>query len=70
MKHKTVRSTNVRLRGIDGISRLVKLNLFLLSDHEILSLVTHKIGTVFHWAAHTILILKEEQLWAVSQMYF
>ena len=70
MKHKAVRSTNVRLRGIDGISRLVKLNLFLLSDHEILSLVTHKIGTVFHWAAHTILILKEEQLRAVSQMYF
>ena len=59
---------NVRLRGIDGISRLVKLNLFLLSDHEILSLVTHKIGTVFHRAAHTILILKEEQLRAASQL--
>ena len=47
----------------------LKLNLFLLSDHEILSLVTHKIGTVFHWAAHTILILKEEQLRAASQLY-
>ena len=47
---------------------LVKLNLFLLSDHEIPSLVTHKIGTVFHRAAHTILILKEEQLRAASQL--